>query len=135
MEILRALALIHPGECSLADLLKSTRRSMQRGACVILITPNLQGGWAADLLQMVSAEITATVLLFDPASYNGTGSPARLVDTLNENGIASHVISRQLLNQPGVHPGQPGKWERWWRVVGPGKVLRRPVDSRWRHVG
>jgi uncharacterized protein (DUF58 family) len=134
-EILRALAVIHPGERPLADLLREAQISMQRGASVILITPNLQGEWAANLLQLMRSDITPTVLLFDPVTFNGTDSPTETVKMLNKYGIVSHVISRQLLDRPKARPRQPGKWE--WRVLGPGTAVveRRPADTGWREVG
>jgi uncharacterized protein (DUF58 family) len=134
MEVLRPLALVHPGEITLGDLLKNTRMSMQRGASIILVTPDVEGGWVPDLFHMVSKEVTPTVLLLDPASYGGKGSSTGLLVTLTRHGIANHLISRSLLNSPEAQPGNRGKWE--WRVVGPGKavVMRRPLDNDWRRL-
>ena len=89
----------------------------------------------ADLLQMSSAEITPTVLLLDPASYQGQGSAAGVQALLARHGIPNHLISRELLDTPEAHPGQRGRWE--WRLVGPGKavVVRRPSEEAWRQVG
>jgi uncharacterized protein (DUF58 family) len=132
MEILRPLALVHPGDTSLSDLLRITRRSMQRGASIILVTPDVTGNWLPDLLRMVSAEVTPTVLLLDPSSYGGSESASEIFPALTRHGITSHLISRQLLNRSEAHPGTRGKWE--WRIVGHGKavVMRKPIESEWR---
>jgi len=131
-EILRALAAIHPGDRPLADLLRQAQRSTQRGASVILITPNLAGEWAANLIQLMRSDITPTVLLFDPLTFGGPNSPTATVEMLTEYDIASHIISRQLLDRPRAHPRRPGKWEG--RVLGAGSavVVRRPADTGWR---
>ena len=135
MAILRALALIQPGECSLAELLQSAHKSIRRGASLIIITPNVRAGWAAPMLQLLRIGITPTVLLLDPASFGGKDSTAGILSLLNDYGIAHNVVQRELLNRPEARPGQQGKWE--WRVVGRGKAVavRRPADTGWRQLG
>lgn len=135
MGILRALALVQPGERPLAELLKSAHKSIRRGASLIIITPNTQADWAAPMLQLVRIGITPTVLLLDPASFGGAESTTGALALLNDYGIAHNVIQRELLNRPEARPGQQGKWE--WRVVGRGKAVavRRPADTGWRQLG
>jgi uncharacterized protein (DUF58 family) len=135
MDILRALAVVHPGERPVTDLLAEARRSIRRGASVILITPNQEGDWAASMLQLLRDEITPTVMLFDSASFGGTGGTAGLAELMNDYGIPNHVIPRDLLDRPEAHPGTQGKWE--WRVVGRGKAVavRKPTDTGWRQLG
>jgi uncharacterized protein (DUF58 family) len=135
MGILRALALVQPGERPLAELLQSAHKSIQRGASLIIVTPNTQADWAAPMLQLVRIGITPTVLLLDPASFGGTESTTGALALLNDYGIAHNVIQRELLNRPEARPGQQGKWE--WRVVGRGKAVavRRPADTGWRQLG
>lgn len=135
MEILRALATIHPGRRPAADLLEEARRSMRRGASVILITPNVQGDWAAAALQLVRSEITPTVMLLDPLSFGGEASAAGALDLLNAYSMAHNLVPRELLDRPEARPGTEGKWE--WRIVGRGKAVavRRPTETGWRQIG
>jgi hypothetical protein len=135
MGILRALALVQPGERPLAELLQSAHKSIRRGASLIIITPNVRADWAAPMLQLLRIGITPTVLLLDPASFGGTESTTGALALLNNYGVAHNVIQRELLNRPEARPGQQGKWE--WRVVGRGKAVavRRPADTGWRQLG
>ncbi len=134
MDILRTLAVVHAGERPVADLLEQAQKSMRRGASVILITPDVQGEWAATLLQMARNGLTPTVLLFDPLSFTGTGSADGVAALLTNYGIVHNIIPRELFDRPGVR-GEQGEWE--WRVTGHGKTVavRRPSDTGWRALG
>lgn len=135
MRILRALALARPGNLPLSDLLSNAIKSVRQGASLIIITPNVQAGWAAAMLQLVKSGVSPTVLLLDPLSFGGTLSTSGAEALLNEYGIAHQVIRSDLLNRPEAHPGQQGKWE--WRVLGHGKAIavRKPADTGWRTLG
>jgi uncharacterized protein (DUF58 family) len=135
MSLLRALALVQPGQCSLGELLGSAEKSVRHGASLIIITPDVQARWAASMLQLVKLGITPTVLLFDPRTFGSEASPDNALGLLDDYGIAHEVIQRDLLDQPEARPGQQGKWE--WRVVGTGKAvaIRRPADTGWRTLG
>jgi len=135
MSILRALALAQPGIRPLSDLLEDAQKSVRHGASLIIITPNVQAGWAAAMLQLVKNGITPTVLLLDPLTFGGTASTAGALALLNDHGIAHNVIQSDLLNRPEARPGKQGKWE--WRVLGRGKAVavRKPADTGWRTLG
>ena len=135
MNILRALALAHPGTRPLSDLLEEAQKAVRHGASLIIITPNVQADWAAALLQLVKIGITPTVLLLDPLSFGGTESTSGALQLLNDFGVANHVIQSDLLNRPEASPGKQGKWE--WRVLGRGKAVavRKPTDTGWRTLG
>ena len=135
MSILRALALAGEGERPLSDLLAHAQKSVRNGASLVIITPNVQAGWAAPLLQLVRNGITPTVLLLDPPSFGGTESTGPVLGLLNDYGIAHSVILSDLLNRPEARPGKQGRWE--WRVSGRGKAVavRKPVDTGWRTLG
>jgi hypothetical protein len=135
MSILRALALAQPGESPLSDLLENAQKSVRHGASLIIITPNVQAGWVAAMLQLVKNGITPTVLLLDPLSFGGTESTAGTLELLSDYGIAHYVIQSDLLNRPEARPGKQGKWE--WRVLGRGKAVavRKPADTGWRTLG
>lgn len=135
MDILRALAVVHTGERPLADLLAEAKRSIRRGASLIIITPNMEAGWLAPLLDLVKIGVTPTVLLLDPVSFGSRESAAGVRGVLAKHGIHHTLVPRELLDRPEAHPGQQGRWE--WRVVGPGKVVavQRPEKTVWRRLG
>jgi uncharacterized protein (DUF58 family) len=135
MDIMRALAVVHPGERPLADLLTQARHSIRRGASLIVITPNVEAGWIAPLFQLVDNGIAPTVLLLDPASYGSTVSIKGVDGVLTDRGISHALIPPELFDRPEAHPGRQGRWE--WEVVGPGKVVpvHRPARTNWRRLG
>ena len=135
MGILRALAIVQPGEHPLAELLTAAKKSIRYGASLIVITPNVRADWAAPMLQLLRIGITPTVLLLDPVSFGGTESTSGVLALLNNYGVAHSVIRHELLDRPEVRPGKQGRWE--WREVGHGKTVavRRPADTGWRQLG
>jgi len=135
MDILRELAIVHPGDRPLADLLTEAKHVIRRGASLIVITPNMSADWLAPLLHLVENGITPTVLLLDPVSFGSFESANGVQGVLSAHGIHHTLISRELLDRPEAHPGQQGRWE--WRVVGPGKVVpvHRPDKTDWRRLG
>jgi uncharacterized protein (DUF58 family) len=135
MSILRALAVIQPGEMPLADLLKSGHQSIQRRASLIIITPDVKADWAVPMLQLMRKGIAPTVLMLDPVSFGKTESAEPTLSFLTDYGITHNIVHRELLDRPEARPGTQGKWE--WRVVGRGKAVavRRPADTGWRQLG
>lgn len=133
MEILRTLAVIQPGQKPLSALLNQARSSLQRGASLILITPNIQADWIASLIQLLQGSVAPTVFLFDPISFGGTETASRAMALLKDYEIPCTLIPRDLLNRYPL-PGQQGQWE--WRIVGPGKAVpvRKPADTTWRKI-
>ena len=135
MDILRALALVTPGEHSLSDLLRSSQRSMQRGASLVLITPDVRGGWIEPLLRLTESDVTPTVLMLDPRTFGGEASSLPTRALLEDLGIAHTIIQSDLLDQPEVRQGSQESWE--WRITGLGKAVpvRQPKDLSWRRLG
>ncbi len=135
-QILRALALLEPGELPLAKLLSSQRRSFGRGASLIVITPDVSGAWIEALLPLMWAGASPTVLLLDAATFGGQGDPAAALSLLDQAGIRRHLVPRQYLDRPelsaAAHPGQEGQWE--WRTLATGRavLVRRPGNLTWR---
>lgn len=135
LEILRSLALVTTGKSSLADLLTRAGQSLQRGASLILITPNVSTEWVGPLLRLAGNQVASTVFLFDPVSFGGSGTPDQVGRLLTNNGIAYTIVQQELLNRPEARPGTQGQWE--WRIVGRGKAVpvRQPKDTTWRKLG
>jgi uncharacterized protein (DUF58 family) len=135
LRILRALALLGPGALPLAGLLERSRGALGRHASVILITPDVRGEWLPGLLAMRRRGIVPTVLLLDPHTF---GEPRRATGTstqLSSLGIAHHVIPRELLDRPGLVPGEQGRWE--WKVGGMGRAVavHKPAEMPWKELG
>jgi len=131
-EILRALALVSPGSCSLADLLAREGPAFGQSASLIIITPAVDEGWIESLVPLLRRGIATTVLLLDPASFNGVGNVRGMTALLADLGVSFHVITRDLLDQPETRPGQEGYWE--WKVLGTGRAvaIRQPRDTAWK---
>jgi uncharacterized protein (DUF58 family) len=135
MDILRALAVVHPGGLPLSDLLKEGKSSIQRGASLVIITPNMKSDWVAPMLHLVDNGITPTVMLLDPASFGSESSADSMDNLLTDYGIIHTLIQRDLLDRPEAHPGTQGNWS--WRVTGFGKAVavHRPANTGWRRLG
>ncbi len=135
MDILRALAVVTTGERPVADLLTSAHKSMQRGANLVLITPDTSASWFGPLLGLLKSDVAPTVLLLDPVSFGGKETPDQAGNLLDTYGIARTVIQRGLLDHTPNEQELQGRWE--WRVVGYGKAVavRKPKDMTWRHIG
>lgn len=134
IDILRSLATATRGAHSLDELLNSQKYALQRGASLVLITPDVQANWVKSLVQLNRLGITPTVLLLDPLSFGGEGSATPVINLLVHQGIQHSLITRDLLNVPEVQPGTQGQWE--WRILGYGKAVpvRHPSDTRWRRL-
>jgi uncharacterized protein (DUF58 family) len=134
LAILRALALVAPGSCSLTELLERARPASGQRASLIIITPAVKGDWAEALLPLLHRGAIPTVLLLDPASFGGSGDVSGAQTLLSDWGIAHYVVTRDLLDRPEARPGQRGRWE--WRVSGTGRAIaiRRPRDTSWRRL-
>jgi uncharacterized protein (DUF58 family) len=139
IQILRELALAKPGAASLARLLDSARRPLQRGATLIVITASLDRSWLEPLSHLTHSRSAPTVLLFDPNSYGASQETAAGVRAMQAGltnlGATPYLIHRDLLDRPEAHPGHEGEWE--WRVTGLGKAIarRKPSNLNWRKVG
>jgi uncharacterized protein (DUF58 family) len=131
-EILRALALVSPGEYSLAELLARMEPAIGQHASLVIITPNLRGDWLKGLLPLIWRGTVPTVLLLDPVSFGGEPGSGGLLPTLTELGIARYVIKRELLDRPETRPGRAGKWE--WKVTATGRAIpvQKPRDMDWK---
>lgn len=135
LQILRELALAQTGTTPLDQILLVGRPALQRGASVILITPNLSLEWLEQVAFFVRSRLFPTVLIFDHPSYGDSADPRRLLAGLAGLGISPALIRRELLDRPEAHPGRQGDWQ--WRITGFGRAIpiHKPADLSWRKVG
>jgi uncharacterized protein (DUF58 family) len=132
-EILRALAMITPARRPLGELLRQLSPRESARSSLIVITPDVGGDWLEPLLLLMRRGIRPTVLLLDPATYGGAGSPARLSAQLTECGIAQSIIPRELLDRPELHPGIPGGIK--WKITPRGRaIISETVDLSWKQI-
>jgi uncharacterized protein (DUF58 family) len=131
-EILRALARVSPGECSLSELLARMEPALGQHASLIIITSAVGGEWVETLVPLLRRGAVPTVLLLDPVSFGGTGNVRGMTALLSDLGVAHYVITRDLLDRPEARPGRQGRWE--WRVFGTGRAIpiHRHRDVAWK---
>lgn len=135
-EVLRALALVNPGETAFAVLLESIRPNISQRSSAIIITPDVRGGWITPLLQWLWRGIVPTVLLLDPVSFGAPPdemySAEATASQLKQMGIACNVITHDMLDRPELRPGQRGQWE--WRIMPTGRAVpvNKPSDVTWK---
>lgn len=133
-KILQALALVKPGQRSLAELLKRARPAFGRIASIIIITPAVDGQWVEPLLPLLRRGAEATVLLFDPLSYGGTDNPESTYLLLTNLGITCHIIQQTLLERTGLTLKNQADWA--WRITPGGRAI--PItptrDMSWRQL-
>jgi uncharacterized protein (DUF58 family) len=141
-DILRALAVVHPGSRPLGEFLHLVEKDIRPNTSLVLITPSLEESWFEALLPLVWRGVIPTILLLDAASFNSAGSttepsvskPGILPVHLASFGINSYTITRDLLDKAEAHPGREGRWE--WRVSPRGRAVavNRPKDLDWRSL-
>ncbi len=121
-----------PGELDFYRALAA--EAMQRGASLVLITPNVKADWMEPLVQLAESDVTPTVLLFDPVSFGGLGSTAEADHLLTNHNIAHRIIQRELLDAAEIPPIAHGRW-RWF--TGRGKIApaRQTTEKGWRPLG
>jgi uncharacterized protein (DUF58 family) len=111
-QILRALALVQPGEHSLAALLASTQSALKQRCGLVIITPDVAGKWLDSVALLMQRGIVPTVLLLDQGAFGGEGDASQTVALLEALGVTHYVITPDLLDRPEVQPGQVGQWRR-----------------------
>jgi uncharacterized protein (DUF58 family) len=112
MEILRALALVEPGSCSLAALLSQTGPALGKRGSLVIISPDIQGRWLPSLAHLMWRGLVASVLLLDLAAFGGEGDAERTLTSLEAMEVTHYLIGPDLLDRPEARPGQIGQWRR-----------------------
>jgi uncharacterized protein (DUF58 family) len=132
--ILRALALLDPGERPLAELLAHAKPRFGERTSLVIITPAARGEWLEALWPLLRGGAIPTVLLLDPVSFGGTDDTRSATALLSDWGIAHYLITRDLLDRPEARPGQEGRWE--WRTspLGRAVAVHRPRDLAWKEL-
>ena len=132
MEILRALALVQPGDCSLATLLSQMGPALGKRGSLVIISPDIQGRWLPSLATLTRRGLVATVLLLDLVSFGGVGDAGRTLTSLEAMEVTHYLIGPDLLDRPEARPGQVGQWRRttqgqWEPDFHPRELVWRPL--------
>ena len=110
-QILSKLALLTPGELSLAQLLDHAQSAFSRQASLIIITPNLNQDWLQAVLPLMSRGVLPTILLLDPASFApaeyGQDRSEPLAESFIQFGITTYLITPDLLDLPPTAAAPP----------------------------
>jgi uncharacterized protein (DUF58 family) len=140
--ILRSLAHAAPGQRSLGELLAGLRRSISKGASLVVITADTRSAWLEGLMPLLWRGAIPTVVLLDPDSFDtdlrehsitaAIPSAARLAALLSEQGIACNIIPRELLDRPEARPGQRGRWNFRVSPTGRAIIVETAQDTRWK---
>ncbi len=131
-KIMQALALVHPGSCSLLELLRMMQPSARQIGSLILITANATGDWIEALLPLVQRGARPTILALDPATFGAPVSDNATRRVLAQLGLTHYVIPASLLDRPEARPGQQGHWD--WQVSPFGRAMpaSRLKDLSWK---
>jgi uncharacterized protein (DUF58 family) len=131
-DIMRALALVSPGRYPLTQVLARVKPAIDQYASLVIITPNVRGGWLEGLLPLIWRGVVPTVFLLDPVSFGGEGQVAGIEAALTQLGVSHYVISRDTLDRPEARPGKSGRWE--WQVTPMGRAIpvREPEGMDWK---
>jgi uncharacterized protein (DUF58 family) len=132
-EILRELAQVSPGTCSLADLLARTGAAVEQHASLVIITPAADDDWIVALMPLLERGIAPTILLLDSVSFGGSGDVRRVAALLSDLDVAHYIVTRDVLNgaQQRSRPEQDDS-----RVLGTGPVLPHHTlpNVAWREL-
>ena len=75
--------------------------------------------------------VMPTLFLFDPVTFDGTGTTKAVSEILQSMNVPCHVISKEMLDKPQARPGHEGEWE--WRISATGKAIAvRTAQEEWR---
>ena len=105
--ILRALALLEPGQRSLAELLSGLSPSLGKDASLVLISPDVSGDWLEALLPLTWRGLAPTVLIARPCFLRAS--------------------AKQCHDRSGPPPGKPAGASRY---LTPGDNLRPARSPR-----
>jgi uncharacterized protein (DUF58 family) len=132
-EILRELAAVSPGTCSLADLLARTGAAVEQYASLVVITPAVDQDWVVALMPLLERGIAPTILLLDPISFGGSGDVRGVAALLSDLEVAHYIITQDLLDRAQPRP-KPDHYD-WW-VLGTGRVLPKHAlpNVAWREL-
>lgn len=135
--ILRALALLEPGDRSLGALLARLESSLNGQSSLVIITADASGDWLPALLPLMWKGAIPTILLLDPAAFDAAAAQnqkSEILNLLSERGISHQRITPQLLERPEAQPGRRGRPEMKVTPTGGVRIINPAQDAPWRRL-
>lgn len=99
-EVMRALALIKPGQEPLSELLARTQPSLGQRTSIVLITSDVGGKWVESIVSLLRRGISITVLLLDPKTFGGTRDASETLAKLTRWGVSNYRITSDMVAFP-----------------------------------
>jgi len=142
--ILRAMALLAPGDAPLQALLARMRPALGQSASLIIITSDMTGSWIDEVLLAMRRGAVPTVLLLDNAQFiaesgvtqssQENGDPTSISAILTNLGVACYIIPPNVFATADAAPGHLGQWNL--RVLPTGKVvaIQPEKGESWRSL-
>ena len=95
MRILESLAVAKAsGEASLGSLLLEEQRRFGRHTTLVLVTASTDSSWLSPVQALVQRGVRAAVVLVDPSTFGGEGSPLVLYGELTASDILTYVVAQ-----------------------------------------
>ncbi len=95
MRILESLAVAKAsGEAPLGNLLLEEQRRFGRHTTLVLVTASTDSSWLAPVQALVQRGVRAAVVLIDPSTFGGEGSPLVLYGELTASDILTYVVAQ-----------------------------------------
>lgn len=93
--ILESLAVAKAaGEAPLGNLLIEEQRRFGRHTTLVLVTASTDSSWLSPLQSLVQRGVRASVVLVDPSTFGGEGSPMVLYGELTASDILTYVVAQ-----------------------------------------
>ncbi len=93
--ILESLAVAKAsGEAALGNLLIEEQRRFGRHTTLVLVTASTDSSWLSPLQSLVQRGVRASVVLIDPSTFGGEGSPLVLYGELTASDILTYVVAQ-----------------------------------------
>ena len=93
--ILESLAVAKAsGEAPLGSLLVEEQRRFGRHTTLVLVTASTDSSWLSPVQSLVQRGVRAAVVLVDPSTFGGEGSPLVLYGELTATDILTYVVAQ-----------------------------------------
>ena len=93
--ILESLAVAKAaGEAPLGNLLMEEQRRFGRHTTLVLVTASTDSSWLSPVQSLVQRGVRAAVVLVDPSTFGGEGSPLLLYGELTASDILTYVVAQ-----------------------------------------
>ncbi len=82
------------GEAPLTNLLIEEQRRFGRHTTLVIVTPSVESDWLSTVQSLVQRGVRVAVVLVDPSTFGGEGSPLLLYGELTASDILTYVVAQ-----------------------------------------